>query len=66
MEKNQQNPAVAPPSSGEEATGGGRPGQQLPPGNKNTLAKPEENPASREKHSESSLPANDGETLGTP
>lgn len=66
MEKNQQKPTGNSPSTREAVTGGDRPGQQLPTGKENNLDKSGENSASREQHSESSLPERDDETLGTP
>ena len=66
MEKNQQKPSGNSPSTREATTSEGRPGQQLPTGDKNKLDKSGENSAGREQHSESSLPERDEETLGTP
>lgn len=63
MENNQQRPSSENPTQGQNAKKTA-PGQQLPVGsqtlNDGSL------PTEKERHSESSLPQQDNETLGTP
>lgn len=66
MEKNQQKqetqPSLAESQTGENT----RPGQQLPTADPNRLDQPQGDRSEMERHSESSFPQNDAETLGTP
>ena len=47
-------------------TGNARPGQQLPTADPNGAAQPQGDVHKSERHSESSFPQEEGETLGTP
>lgn len=65
MEKGQHNNTAAGPPNNENSTGS-QPGQQLPAGDKKEQL---DHPAMSEedvRHSSSSFPQSDNETLGTP
>ncbi len=66
MEKNQQNRMSESQQSNLQETTGNQPGQQLPAGHQGELDRPTSAPGKTEQHSESSLPQQDEETLGTP
>ena len=66
MENNQQRGSEKNTSNDQQSTtGSGRPGQQLPTV-KNSEDAVQGKATQHEQHSESSLPENDNETLGTP
>jgi hypothetical protein len=66
MEKNQQNGSKPTTGENESKMTGERPGQELPTGENNLLTGSSGNEPVQERHSESSLPQSDEETLGTP
>lgn len=63
MEKEQHKSKRSNQEQSQDQTNGA-PGQQLPANNEISKASPA--PAEEERHSESSLPKRDNETLGTP
>ena len=67
MEKNQQNRIEMDPSStSRENTGAHQPGQQLRTKQQTGPDQQQPSPGKIERHSESSFPQNEEETLGTP
>lgn len=66
MEKNQQNQTGENTSLIGTQTNGARPGQQLPEKGPGNLDQPQVRSEEIDRHSESSLPQKDEETLGTP
>ena len=66
MENNQQTDSERNSAGQQQTTDNNiRPGQQLPTGKNSGKAK-EERSLTPEQHSESSMPQNENETLGTP
>lgn len=66
MEKKQQNQDSQFTEKQTMETGNARPGQQLPTADPNGAAQPQGDVHKSERHSESSFPQEEGETLGTP
>src|SRR5215217_5761167 len=66
MEKNQHNHKAGKEQQTDSSFPQHQPGQQLPSGAGTDAANHTDNPEKEERHSESSLPQSDNETLGTP
>jgi hypothetical protein len=66
MEKNQHNSETGKEQQANSSFPQGQPGQQLPSNGGVDAASHSNAPEKKERHSESSLPQSDNETLGTP